>query len=463
VFRPVGPVALALVWSAFCAWCVSGTPPCIDLAAHGAQMQVLGDVLRQGPANAVFEAHLSPGYGLTTWLFVPVALLADGAVAVKSAAWLALTTFPMTVGLLAHRLGRPPELAVLAAPLGFSASYWYGFVPTFVAGPLVLLAWAVWLGHLERPTRQRGAALAALSLVVLLCHFVAWGALVVGAGALAAGRRPRPWSALVLLSAPVLVAAPRIIELVTSAASGAAALPTRYNLDAHLIGVVKQYPLGARISFWLNAGLLACVGVVAGWRWRRSRNADPALALALSQLGLFVATPDDLAGSWRVGVRLVVFAAAATLCTYPFRRVPRALFAAPAVALACIGHLHVWFASEVDGLEVVIAQPPPAGVHGGLLLTPASPPHTRLALLEHLPQWWTARWGGLGTHFFADAAHQPVQWRRHAAAPEALKASTLAPAPLDAALVYGEGELPPELSGLTVVQTAGRWRRLERR
>jgi hypothetical protein len=455
--------AIALAWSAFCAFCLSGAPPCIDLPAHAAQLQVLGEVLRGGPASTVFEAHLSPGYGLTTWLFVPVAMVFDGAVAAKSAAWLALTLFPVSVGLLAHRLGRPLELAVLAAPLGFSVSYWYGFLPTFFAGPLVVLTWAVWLAWLERPSRSGSAALLGLSLTVLLCHFIAWGALVVGVVALALGSRARPWRGLGLVMAPALMALPRIVELLTSAAGGTAALPTRYNLDAHLLGVVKQYPLGARISFWVNAAGLALIGAAAALRWWRTRTRDPALMLAASQTLLFVVMPDDLAGSWRVGVRLVVFAAVATLCTFPFRRVPAALFSVPLLALGCVGHLHAWFAGQVEGLDAVIASPPPAGVHGGLLLTGAAPPHARLPLLEHQPQWWTARWGGVGTHFFADATHQPVQWRRGLAVSPALKASTLEPAPLDAALVYGEGELPAEVSTLTVVQTAGRWRRLERR
>ncbi|MDX2015695.1 MAG: hypothetical protein SFW67_36210 [Myxococcaceae bacterium] len=454
------PALLLLPWSAFCAWCVSGFPPCIDLPAHGAQLAILAEVLRGGPASAAFEAHFSVGYGLTTWLFAPVALALSGEAAVKVAAWLTLSTFPASVAFLAQRLGRPWQLGLLAAPLGFSVSYWYGFLPTLFAGPLVLTVWAVWLRHVERPTRRSAGLVVALSLVVLLCHFIAFAALVVGALALTPRRS---WRQLVLLGVPALVAAPRVLELVTTAARGAAALPTRYNLDAHLLGVVKQYPLGARISVWLNAVVIAAVGVAALVRWWRSRRNDPALWLAGSQALLFLAMPDDLAGSWRVGVRLVVFVAVAGLCTWPWARVPKALVALPLVALGCLAHLHVWFAREVDGLEAVIAAPPPPGVHGGLLVSGAAPPFTRLGLLEHQPQWWTARWGGLGTHLFADAPHQVVQWRAGAVRDERLRASTLEPAALDAVLVHGEGALPDALQSLTVVQTAGRWRRLERR
>ena len=408
----------------------------------------------------MFDVQLSVGYGLTTWLFAPVALAFSGEVAAKAAAFVTLATFPVAVAFLAQRLGRPWQLGVLAAPLGFSVSYWYGFLPTFFAGPLVLMAWAVWLGHLERPARRSAVLLVSLGLVVLLCHFIAFAALAVGAVALTPRRS---WRQLALVAAPALLAVPRVLELVTTAARGAAALPTRYNLDAHLLGVVKQYPLGARIAMWLNAAAIACIGAAALWRWWRARSRDPALLLAGSQALLFAAMPDDLAGSWRVGVRLVVFVAVAGLCTWPWARVPRALVALPAVALACLAHLHVWFAREVDGLEAVIAGPPPPGVHGGFLLAGASPPFTRLGLLEHQPQWWTARWGGLGTHFFADAAHQVVRWREGTPLDDRLRASTLEPAALDAVLVHGAGALPETLRELTVVQTAGQWRRLERR
>jgi hypothetical protein len=461
-----GPPAFAVVaWSLFCAWCVAGVAPCGDLPAHGAQLQVLAELLRGGPAREVFEAHLSVGYGLTTWLFAPVALVSSGEVAAKAASWLTLTAFPVCAGFLAHRLGRPWALGVLAAPLGFSVSYWYGFLQTFTAGPLVLLAWALLCGHLARPGWRSAAALAGLSLVVLLCHFMAFAALAMGALTLALGAPSarRAAAALALVGAPGLLAVPRVVALAAPAAEGVAGPATRYNLDAHLLGVVKQYPLGARVSLWLYVGVLGLCGAWAAWRWWRERRWDPALGLAVGQLGLFAVMPDDLAGSWRVGVRLVVFVAVAALCAPPWPRVPRWLFAVPAVAVACLAQVHVWFAREVEGLDAVIARPPPPGVHGGLLLTDAAPRGAWLALLEHQPQWWTARWGGLGTHFFADASHQVVQLREGVPLPPALRASTLAPAPLDAALVFGEGELPPELQELTVVQVAGRWRRLERR
>jgi hypothetical protein len=457
--------ALGLVlWGAFTAWCLSGFPPCIDLPVHGAQMQTLADLLRGGPAAQVFTAHLSIGYGLTTWLFLPVAMLFNGAVAVKVAAWLSLTGLPVTVGLLAHRLGRPWQVAALAAPLGFSVSYWYGFLPTFFAGPLVVLAWATLLGLLKAPSRRGGVTLLVLSLVVLLCHFMAYAALAAGAAALVLSSiQKQRWRALALVAAPGVLAVARVVDLLGSAASGTAALPTKYNLDAHLLGVVKQYPLGARISVWLNAVVLLLIGLWAAWRWWKTRQRDPALWLLASQVGLFAVMPDDLAGSWRVGVRLVVFFALAALCTWPTARVPKGLYVVPVVSLICLGHLHVWFEREVAGLEALITTPPPGGIHGGLLLTNAAPPHTRLFLLEHQAQWWTARWGGVGTHIFADASHQPVQYRRDPDVPLTVRATTLEPAPLDAVLVYGEGALPPELEAHAVVGTSGRWRRVERR
>ncbi|MBL8958031.1 MAG: hypothetical protein JNK82_45070, partial [Myxococcaceae bacterium] len=105
--------------------------------------------------------------------------------------------------------------------------------------------------------------------------------------------------------------------------------------------------------------------------------------------------------------------------------------------------------SELQGLDEVTRTPPPPGVHGGLLLGGNRLPGSQLELLEHQAQWWTARWGGVGTGFFAEAGHQPVQRR----------AGAELPASLGGVIVHGDRD--PGLNGLTLVQSAGRWRRYE--
>lgn len=433
---PSKPAPWLALWAAFCAACVSGFPPCVDLPAHGAQLQTLAEVLRGGPAAAWYAPGFSVGYGLTTWLFLPAAWLVNGAFAAKLAAWTALVMIPVSVAVLARALDRPWTLGVLAAPMGFCLSYWYGFLPTLFAVPFVLFGWA----HV---VRGRLALVAVSGLFVLLCHFMAFAAFAAGVLAL----RPRFALLAAGVGVPSCVALPRIIELIQR--SGAAALPTRYHLDAHLLGTVRQYPWGARVSFWLNVALL--VVLVAFALRRRASVPRAAAALAASQVLLFALMPDDLAGAWRVGTRLAVFAALSCLLLWPAAAVPRALYAVPLASALFIAQVHWWFAGATAGLAEVTALAPPAGPHGGVSLIGREVPPAKLTLAEHLPEWWTARWGGVGTHFFADADHQAV------------RRSTAEPLPaLNGVLVFGPGPLPDALAGYRVVQQAGAWRRLER-
>ncbi len=445
------PAVLLALWCIICGVCLI-TPPGIDLPAHGAQMQTLAELIRGGPAAAYFEAHLSVGYGLTTWLFLPVTLLFNGAVAAKLACWLAMVATPVAIALLARQLGQRWEIGIFAAPMSFSVSYWYGFLPSLFAVPLVIFGWVLTLAYLRQPSWRRVLGLSALSTVVLLSHFIAFAAFAVGilAICLAAPRSEPRWKALIVAFAPSVLAVPRVWELIHRASTGAAALPTRYNLDAHLLGVIKQYSFGARVAVWAEIALVVLlVGVSLRQGRRPSRTA---WLLAMSQAALWVVMPDDLAGSWRVGVRLAVFVAVAAVCLISLERIPRWAFAVPAMAVVLVLNDHRQLAAELSGLSEVTKTPPPPGIHGGFSLKGNALHHSRLALLEHQPQWWTARWGGIGTHFFADASHQPVQWRTEIALPTTL----------DAVLVFGEGELPAALSDLKLVQQAGRWRRYER-
>jgi hypothetical protein len=462
-------------WGAFAAWCVHGFPPAVDLPAHAAQMQTLAELVRGTPdVSRVYEADFPVGYGVPVWLFLPLTLLTNGAVAARAAVWTALVLFPLGYLALARALGRSGWTVVLALPLAFHVSYWYGFLPSFFAVPFVLLGLAKYVRALDAPTRagqvRALAALALLALGAMLSHLVAFGMLSVGVAALAFASPPRGkalLSAALGLAPAALLCATRVLTLVGRAAAPGTHLPSSYDAASHANFLFRAYRPEGLLAV---AGplLVTAVFVVAGWIHRRQEPRRPwALFLALALL--YVAAPKALSGAWLIHVRVAVLVGVAALLlveparlAWPLRLL---LVGLSLLSLAETARFHVRFAHEVQGLEALTTAPPPAGAHGYLSLPGLRlEGKGRLTYLEHLGQWWTGRQGGVGHHFFADADHQPVRFRQGQELPARLDATAPAEdfAPFRALLVYGEGPLPPVLSGFRETARAGRWRRLER-
>ncbi|MBN1205424.1 MAG: hypothetical protein JXB05_10920 [Myxococcaceae bacterium] len=454
---------------------MSGIPPAVDLPAHAAQMQTLAELVRGAPdVSRVYEAGFPVGYGLPVWLFLPLTLLTNGAVAARAAVWTALVLFPLGHLALARALGRTGWTVVLALPLAFHLSYWYGFLPSFFAVPFVLLGFAAYVRALDAPTRAgRGRALAALALLALgamLSHLVAFGMLGVGVVALALASPLRGEAlrrAALGLAPATLLCATRVLALVGRAAAPGSHLPSSYDAASHVNFLFRAYRPEGLLAV---AGplLVTAVFVVAGWVHRRQEPRRP-WALFLALTALYVATPKALSGAWLIHVRVAVLAGAAALLLVDPARLARPLrvllVGIVLLSLVETARFHVRFAREVEGLEALTAAPPPAGAHGYLSLPGLRLGEKgRLTYLEHLGQWWTGRQGGVGHHFFADADHQPVRFREGQELPARLDA-TAPPedfAPFSALLVYGEGPLPAALSGFRETARAGRWRRLDR-
>jgi len=88
---------------------------------------------------------------------------------------------------------------------------------------------------------------------------------------------------------------------------------------------------------------------------------------------------------------------------------------------------------------------------------------SRAIYLEHVGQWWTARYGGVGHNLFAEYDHHVVRFKPGVTLPNnLLEATTEERATFDEVLVFGEGPLPPPYDAYVVDASAGRWRRLVR-
>lgn len=449
-------------WGLLVAWLVHDVPPCVDLPAHAAQMQTVAELLRGAPAVAAHYRLTFPiGYGLTTWLFAPVAMVINGAVAARLALWLTMMALPVALSRLAQSFERSWWVGALGAPLVFSVSYWYGFLPTLFALPLVLVAWALFWELDAKPNLAKSAALAASGVAVALSHFIALGVLGAGFFALMLASRHRGAAARRLATAllvPSLLCLPRGIELLTRASNSAANV---YDAAGHFNWAWRAY--GA--MGWPEVVASVAMVALAFGTWLRRRHNQPRAPAFLfaAMVIVYVMAPMSLAGAWLIHARLPVLIALTALLLIDTRRgqVGLAMTTLSATCLVCAVGRHVSFASQVDGLAELIQTAPPPGIHGGLALDGVTLPGTRMPLFEHLPQWWTARHGGVGHHFFADADHQPVRFVPGGELPARLDATATpeALAHFDALLVLGDG---PTLPGFIETARAGRWRRLIR-
>jgi len=465
-----------LAWAGLCAFLVAGFPPSIDLPAHGAQLQTMVEILRgAGDVRALYRLRFPLGYGLPYWLFLPVAWLSSGGVAMRAATWAALVAFPVSVAALLRAASRPVTVGALALslPLAFNLSYWYGLVSGLFAQPLALLGLAAYLEALKGDGRRRWrwVALAnAAGAACLLSHLVAFAVLAFLVGVAALVTRPRAQAirlGALSLGAPVLLSLPKAWSMAGRAVTPGDWPENFYGAEAHLNWFFKNYRPEGLLAV---AGPLAISLAFAGlWWWRRrAETAMLPAALFLAMVALYAATPKTLSGIYLIAMRLPVFAGALALALVPWTAVPRALrvgmLVVTAASLAETTWFHVRFKREVAGLEELISSGPRPGRHGYVPLGGTTVLGSHHIYAEHLGQWWTAERGGVGHHFFADAEHHPVAFQPGVTVPASLEHAGDQVGWFDELLVYGDGPLPSFLAGFDEVERAGaHWRKLRRR
>ncbi|MCC6335077.1 MAG: hypothetical protein IT380_13950 [Myxococcales bacterium] len=472
-------IVLGAIWPAFCLALVHGFPPCVDLPAHAAQLQSMVELLRGDPAVAAhYELHFPIGYDLQAWLALPVAFLFSGAVAVRLVLWVTMVLYPWSLLALARAFGRPAWVALLGLPLVFNFSYWYGLLPGLLAQPLSFFALAAYVRWVEGRAWRWALAVNLLAAATFLTHLLAFAVLVLGLLAITLSRlwgAPVPRGAVlkdsafrlaVALSVPVLLSIPRALTLANRAVTAGDWPATEYALAAHVNWFFKYTAPEGKLSVvapLVVTGLFALLFVV-----RRKEEPRAPLALFVCWALLYAVTPKTLSGIFLVCTRLAVLVAGAALFLADPRRFPRwlrgALAALTVLTLAEAAAFHWRFSRAIDGLEAVIATPP-KGPHGYVSLEGRQILGSGHVYLDHLGQWWTGTWGGVGHNFFADADHHAVRFRPGGELPAELWALTPeVVAPFDEVLIFGGGErLPACFDGWDVTASAGKWRKVTRR
>jgi hypothetical protein len=465
--------ALALILLAYAAlgvFCVWGHPPPVDLPAHGAELQTLVDLLRgERDVAQVYRVTFPVGYGLITWLSLPVAALTNGGLAVRLALLVTLWLYPLALCSLLRAFGRSPWMVVLGLPLAFNISYWYGLLSGLLAQVLLFFALAAYERLLREPAapgRLRSLlALNALAAGVLLSHllaFVVLGFLLTVRALVAVDRRAALRTLAAGVALPLLVSLPQALRMGERAVVPGDQPATEYALASHVNWFFKNYVPEGKLGVLVP--LLVCAVLLALYLVHRRQEPIAPFALFAAMALLYAVTPKTLSGIFLISVRLPVLAGALSLLLVDARRLPRAaLGGLGLLAAASLGEsaiFHARFRDATHGLMDVTphGRRPP---HGYLSLAGKELLGSRQIYLQHLGQWVTATRGGVGHDFFADADHHAVRFVEGRALPgELWEAAPDVLARFEELYVYGEGALPQALTGWREVARSARWRRM---
>ena len=462
-------VGLLLGWVVLAAFCSTGIPPSIDLPAHAAQLEGLAGLARgDALVSSVYAGRFVPGYGLVYWLALPLAMLTDGATAARAASFATLLLFAVAFLLLCRALRRPAGTLLLALPLAFNVSYFYGFLPFAFAASLALLTLAAFAFSVRGGRRAAwlfvaGAALTwfahlVVSLVLLLA---AWAAAFAQPGERRAGAIRRAAMASVL---PVALSVPSVLGML-GARDPSRSGRTVLDPLSHLNWFFHNYRCEGALSWTLPLVTTAIFAVLA-WRRRDVEPRAPLAAFAALCL-LYLVTPRHFAGASHFAVRLPALAGVAALLAADVRALPRwlatALGLVSVLSLAETAAFHVRFRREVAGLERVL---PKGGAGRHAYQAPGGDRilGSRLPYLYHLGSWVTATRGGVGNDLLAGNPQEPLRYRAGEALPDFLRDFTPEQrARLDALYLFGSSAPPSVPAGFTEAARAGGWQRLERR
>jgi hypothetical protein len=383
--------------------------PMVDLPQHAAQV-------------AIWRHWHDPAYGypemLTVNWWTPyllayfLAYLLSWLMPIKAAftalVSVAILAVPLAVRLLLRETGGHPWWVFLCFPIGFSYSFYWGFVNYMLAVPLALGFILLAARFAGRPSPGRALGLALFAHLLFVAHAVVFGFCGLVAGLLVVLRAP-DWRAALLRLVPLASALPlaafwlahlRDTEAMTR---GPAVWDLGFDRVPELASLTLGMPWGneATIAFVLLAVLpLLLEGRPArsAWRW----------APLTVTLGLFFLAPMEFLGTSFLYPRLAVFLLPAWLFALDRSRAaaPRgSQLLAPAIAAAWLisipFRLH-GFQQEIGPFREVIAQIPPHQrvLYMGFDHASAHVPYYPVYL--HFGCWYQVERGGMVDFSFVD-------------------------------------------------------------
>jgi hypothetical protein len=417
-------LAIAAIW-------LPVFPPMTDVPQHAAQMSIIANY--SDPAFGFrdrFHLDFLTPYLLTYLVGAALTAAFNALIAVKILTTVAVAGTATSVHWLTRVHGRDPWLALLAWPLAFSASFYWGFLPFMCSLPLGIAAVAASTNLRQHGSVRLAALTTALVTVTAITHPLT-GLFVCGLIGITA-LWPLNRSAFVRLL-PVVPAAVLLISWGVAIAATEASARSPFLIDRTQPWRLLQVPLSV---LWWGAdplasvfGSVVCASIAIalwfGWRQRTSfwiAAVPPGLALVA-----YLILPEPTFGTYVVYPR---FAAVALLLAIPVGSAPRSPAFRAVIAICAIGWLAVVayrmeaFGDEADEFAAVIAHIPPNRRIAALVHEPASKAAPAYPYW-HFPAWYQAAKGGAIPYSIADHHAVVARSLSHESDPSAWDANTV--------------------------------------
>ena len=385
-----------------------------DLPQHAAQVATWIALGRPHYAYApLFTLNwLTPyllGYVLTR-LF---ALFFSVPVAIKIVVSLSMAALPLSTARLLRSAGGDPRWAMIMAPLGFTMSFYWGFLNFLVATPAAILFLAHAFEYAQAPSRRKGAWLGFFAFFLLLCHalILAFSCAIAAIMILGA---TKSWKRLWPLAMPWPAAVIWIIVTLNRDSTLHQAVAYQWNwarfsqFSSEIFGLSVGFD---RVQFACALGL--CVlPFLMGARVRRSRLLPSAAATLL-----FFTLPFCVFGTSYIYPRFAVFVIPLALFGLEASSLPRLPRLGPALGLALVlvsmlalTRRFRAYEDEARDFDAVLNAMEPGRTALSLVYLPGSAAIAAPVFL-HFPMWYEATRGGVVEPSFADGFPQLVRHR----------------------------------------------------
>jgi hypothetical protein len=384
--------------------------PMVDLPQHAAQLSEwvhLNDP-RYGFADQ-FEINWWTPYLLSYLLARPFVFLLGVAGALKLVVLLSVLGTVVAYYLLLRSVGQDEWLCLLALPLSFGFSFYFGFTNFLIGTPLILVTLVLALRYAEQPSVRRGIPFAALLGTTFLAHVIAFAISSACAFFLTA-RKPRSWRGLLRDYWPLLGGLLFVLPWIPGFADSPdiSSHPEQWNLSWERLWALPATLFAAssadELAGWLGGSVLLLVALSLG---KPSRQWGRYGLLALGLLAYFL-FPFELRGVSFLFERFAVLiipgmlllsAGERALLPRWVRRPLMLLFSVFWVAVFAQRVRH--FNQEAGDFPRLIAELPPRMRVRPLVFTNRSEAFPGTPLFLHFPVYYQAEKGGFYGYSFA--------------------------------------------------------------
>jgi len=334
------------------------------------------------------------------------------------------TVLAMRALLLA--VGKDERQALFVVPLLVNPMFMIGLLPFMCGIPLMLLALAVTVRHIERPTWGRAGALAFIAVALFYAHVVPYAIFGVAFAALFPWTRPSKWLWAALPVVPSLGAVAWWIALSSQGKESAGALSNAFN-HPPLLDMMARFPEWSVDVFrdssdeWFAIALgvtaIISVGLSQGDRDRAKPAARALMVIPAVCAVMYFSTGSMLGDVWLFSER---FPVPMLLGLVPLLRVPtgaRGWFVTSlAIALASASTLNVcrhfirFEKEEVGSFDEALATMAPDKHVAGLIYDKTSSIVNQTPFL-HFVSYYQAEKGGVVQFSNSGALYWPVRWK----------------------------------------------------